>query len=272
MSESSYTDDEFNEFDESEEENSDDSGDHPLKEESSESDTESDLDHSFSDLDSDSETVPIIRPTTPFPVKKPTAPFPGKSVPVKPIPTPKPVLPPTNKPTLPVVSLPTTGKPTVILPTSKLVIATNKPSIPSIPKPLVPSVSKVENKSPLLPGFDLKVVKTKQVARPMNSDEINTLIKEMPGIYLLEDKRKQISVTANINDLLEKEADELDLDFSTRSQLTLLIASLSEPKINNITAVTIGFMIMKKVKSGITYDDNIENIISYIISILSGER
>ena len=73
-------------------------------------------------------------------------------------------------------------------------------------------------------------------------------------------------IQPEINQLLLKEIDETLDDFEARKQLTYKI--LSVITLNNVTAVTVGFMMMKQAKLGLKYDSEIEEAIIYIRNLL----
>jgi hypothetical protein len=77
-----------------------------------------------------------------------------------------------------------------------------------------------------------------------------------------------LTVVADINDLFEKEASESDSDYEARRILTLKVVSIPDFKINNATALTVGYLISKKAKLGLNYDPDIENALMYVSNLL----
>lgn len=123
---------------------------------------------------------------------------------------------------------------------------------------------------PRLPGMNL----SKQIAEPpkkltkvYNTEEIEEIIKQMPGINL---SNKLINYEReDITDLLEKEAQESLKDFNVRKEITIKISNIKKVEIKNSTSVVLGLMIAKKLRFGIKYDENIEVLIKDILAMLS---
>ena len=105
------------------------------------------------------------------------------------------------------------------------------------------------------------------------------------------------NITININDIINKNVDENERDFEIRKRLTKKILNIELPKtksdhdvlfgntesinmvkgvnlthtkekINTITAINIGNMIMKKCKLGLKYDVETESVITYFMKKL----
>lgn len=76
---------------------------------------------------------------------------------------------------------------------------------------------------------------------------------------------------ADINDIIIKDDYESEHDFEMRKKLTLLIANNQYYKLNNVTSVEMARLYMNKFKLGVTYNDEIENILntlqSYVLNI-----
>ena len=98
--------------------------------------------------------------------------------------------------------------------------------------------------------------------------EVETLISQMKGINISALTLVPLQVDANIEDILQKESDETDADFEARTHLTLKLSSLETFKLNNTTTVTLGFIMMKKAKLGLTYDPDIEKAVNYVMALL----
>ena len=69
---------------------------------------------------------------------------------------------------------------------------------------------------------------------------------------------------ADIHDIIIKDEYELDIDFEIRKKLTLLLYNNNYYKLNNTTAVEIARLYMNKIKLGITYNDEVETILTML--------
>jgi len=99
------------------------------------------------------------------------------------------------------------------------------------------------------------------------------------------------NINININDIINKNVDENERDFEIRKRLTKKILNIELPKpadkpafqverggtpflpntkekINTITTINIGNMIMKKCKLGLKYDVDTESVIKYFMEKL----
>ena len=141
-----------------------------------------------------------------------------------------------------------------------------KPVLPSLPGLAKPGTSTLPS-LPSLPGKSLP-----PAAKPFNLTvapaTLETLVQKMPGITL--DTKVLTSTTASdINDLLVAEEAETTTDFEARRRLTLQIANLPNYKLNNVTVVTLGFLIMKRAKLGLSYGPDIDLSLDYLLNYLS---
>jgi hypothetical protein len=75
-------------------------------------------------------------------------------------------------------------------------------------------------------------------------------------------------MNVDIHNLLVKENTETVLEFVIRKELTLKLANIPNYKINANAAVTLGFLMMKKLKLGVTYSVKIEEVIGYVTGLL----
>lgn len=125
------------------------------------------------------------------------------------------------------------------------------PPLPTIP-------SNVYSISPRkqTPGLSLKQSKT-------SVKNVNELIARMEGIHIKPTRGK---AQPNIHALLYREATETPIDFAFRKALTLQLSEIEN--LNVTTAVVLGHMLMKKAKTNIKYNSEIEGAISYILSFL----
>lgn len=125
---------------------------------------------------------------------------------------------------------------------------------------------------PQLKGIMLPVQKPAAEVLPSkntkkyDSKEIDLILQNMPGINISDNSINY--QRESIDDLLQKESQESLKDFNIRKEITLKINNIKEPKIKNSTCVVIGLMITKKLRFGIKYEDNIENLIKYILDVL----
>jgi hypothetical protein len=78
------------------------------------------------------------------------------------------------------------------------------------------------------------------------------------------------NIGININDIINKNVDENERDFEIRKRLTKNLLNIelinTKEKINTITAINIGNMIMKKCKLGLKYDVDTESVITYFMN------
>ena len=78
------------------------------------------------------------------------------------------------------------------------------------------------------------------------------------------------NIGININDIINKNVDENERDFEIRKKLTKNLLNIelinTKEKINTITAINIGNMIMKKCKLGLKYDVDTESVITYFMN------
>jgi len=123
---------------------------------------------------------------------------------------------------------------------------------------------------PRLPGINLSKQTTelpKKITKVYNTEEIEEIVKQMPGINLSNNLINY--EREDINDLLEKEAQESVKDFGVRKEITLKISNIKSVKIKNSTSIVLGLIIAKKLRFGIKYDENIEVLIKDILVMLS---
>ena len=71
-----------------------------------------------------------------------------------------------------------------------------------------------------------------------------------------------------IEDIICRETWESLQEFQARKILTLKLEAIPDYKINNMTAVVIASMMMKKAKLGLEYDENVEKSITYLMELL----
>jgi hypothetical protein len=79
---------------------------------------------------------------------------------------------------------------------------------------------------------------------------------------------KKVEPEPTIEDVICREGWETLQEFEARKILTLKLASIQDYKINNMSAVVIASMMMKKAKLGLEYDENIERSITYLMDLL----
>ena len=94
---------------------------------------------------------------------------------------------------------------------------------------------------------------------------IEQLLAKMPGLYTSVPVG---FINTDINDLLKQDVDESSDDFEARRRLTLQLAVIPDYSLNPVAATTIGQMMMKKARQGITYDTDMENALTYITALL----
>ncbi len=125
-----------------------------------------------------------------------------------------------------------------------------------------------------------------------NSSNDNYILSKLNGLNIT---LANGNIDININDIITKNCDETQKDFEIRIRLTNKLLNIELPKqldkptdnptdkptdkpkvpgfnlpnkINTITAINIGNMIMKKCKLGLKYDVDTESVITYFIKKL----
>jgi hypothetical protein len=156
-----------------------------------------------------------------------------------------PQVPPPPKIAIPQVNLPKVTIPQVTVP---LVI----------PQVVVPTTITV----PTVPILGAITPATTKVGGTINIEEI---LAKMPKLSTIP---PIASGSSDINDIIQKQDSEDTDDFEVRKTLTLKLASIPDYKLNNVTAVTVGYMLMHKAKIGFKYDDDIESALSYLTELL----
>ena len=130
-------------------------------------------------------------------------------------------------------------------------------------KPIVPIP---QLKGILLPKPKQLIELPKKTVKKYSTEEIETLVQNLPGINISDNPIDYNR--SDISDLLEKEAQESVKDFNMRKDITLKINRIENPKIKNYTCVVLGLMIAKKLRFGVKYDDDTENLIKDILAML----
>ena len=221
--------------------------------------------------------VPATRPTVPLPTPQaPVVPQPaGLRMAV--LPTTAPAMVPV--PTLFPAPARTAAAPA---PTTLTLAPATVPTVPTgipqlaglFPTPQVKPAA-VAPMIPQLAGLTLAPKPTAQPtinvlpARPLaNTVDVTDILAKMPNVSIMGLTANPAAVSADINDLLQKETDETAEDFEARRRLTLKLASIPDYKLSNVAAVTAGFIMMKKAKLGLTYDPDVEAAISYLTALL----
>jgi hypothetical protein len=82
----------------------------------------------------------------------------------------------------------------------------------------------------------------------------------------LETEVLKTNKSENMEEILIREFSETEQEFLIRKKLTMKISN-TKIQLNNFTSVSIGFMIMKKIKFGLVYSPEIENVINYVLEI-----
>jgi hypothetical protein len=127
-----------------------------------------------------------------------------------------------------------------------------------------------EPRIPALPGSQVIVTETFENKKKskLTSKDIDELIIKMPGLTIQGVSPSLMVVGADVNDLFQKETGESDADYEARRILTLKIVSIPDFKVNNATALTLGYLMFKKAKLGLNYDPDIEHALMYIGNLL----
>lgn len=207
---------------------------------------------------------PTAQTTFPTQVPKPTVPtqFPKPTVPT-PM-TLRLAVMPVQAPVPPVATKPITGIP-------QLTGMINAPQAPQTIKlnptptvtPLVPQLTGLAITPTKVPAIN--VLPGKPV---LTTAETEAIITKMPGINVSGITPATAQMSADIENLIQKEEDESPEDFEARRRLTLKLASIPDYKLNNSTAVVAGHLMMKKSKLGVTYDPDVEGAVTYLASLL----
>jgi hypothetical protein len=119
----------------------------------------------------------------------------------------------------------------------------------------------------VLPKQKPIILLPKKVVKKYDEEEIELILQKMPGINILNNPIDYEN--KNMYDLLEKESQESIKDFSIRKEITLKISNIKDPKIKNSTCIVLGFLVMKKLRFGIKYDNDIEILVKDILAMLA---
>jgi hypothetical protein len=184
---------------------------------------------------------------------------------------------PTAQP--PMLQVPVQTKPqnaTIIPQLAGLPITPNKSPAPLIPQLAGLAITPNKSPAPLIPQLaGLAITPTKPPTAPvlqgkpgLSTAEMEAIITNMQGINIAGITPPAAQTPADIESMLQKEADESPEDFEARRRLTLRLVSIPDYKLNNSTAVVSGLIMMKKSRLGITYDPDVEGAITYLTSLL----
>jgi len=234
--------------------------------------------------------VPAQPVTAPRPMVVPTVPNPilNTGIRLTLMPQPPPVLPNRQPQVTQAFPGPLTGltlAPPVIIPTAgpltgltlapPVIIPTGVPQLtvpivaPPVPNPVTGLTLNPVPNIPLIAPLITQPTVPPLAAQPAaKTVDVGAILAKMPGVTVATITPPAPQVTADINDLLQKEADESDADFEARRRLTLLLVSIPDYHLNNATAVTAGHLMMKKSKLGVTYDPDVESAIAYLAALL----
>lgn len=131
-----------------------------------------------------------------------------------------------------------------------------KPSLKPSLKPSVAPVIKPVLIKPVVIRKTEYLPKISSLPSAISREEVDNLLS------------KNENPTANLDDILRIETGESNEDFAKRKDLTHKLANIKDFKVNNMTAMVAASMLIKKTKLGVTYDANIENALSYLLSLL----
>jgi len=160
------------------------------------------------------------------------------------------------------ISLPSS----VIQPTTSIIPRASIPSLIGQQPSVVASIPQISGLKPIT-GLQITPSIAKLPEKKPTVD-IEAILVKMPNITISAGTAVPPQVAADINDMLQREADETLDDFEARRRLTIKLASIPDYKLSNTAAVTAGFIMMKKSKLGITYDPDIESAIAYLTALL----
>jgi hypothetical protein len=124
-----------------------------------------------------------------------------------------------------------------------------------------------------LPQMSPQIFTQPSITKVSNKEEqsritINNILLYMPGITIMGGSPTTPILTANIDDLLHKESDESKDDFDFRRVLTYKLLAIPNYQLNNVTAMVVAYMLMRKARLGITYDRDIESALTYLLNAL----
>ena len=108
----------------------------------------------------------------------------------------------------------------------------------------------------------------KKTVKPVSAQEMEQLTQSMAGMNLVNSVNPE-GPNVDVSVLLKQKVDESDEQFAIRSDLTYKIFDLPDYKVNSVTCVTLGNMLMSKSVLGMTYEPDIEQALEYILSLLS---
>lgn len=72
----------------------------------------------------------------------------------------------------------------------------------------------------------------------------------------------------DINDIITQDEYESDAEFLARKNITLKLAALEEYQLNPMTSVTTARLIINRVKLGVTYEPDVEQLLDNLITYL----
>ena len=141
----------------------------------------------------------------------------------------------------------------------------------TLPTAQVPTLTTLPTAQvPTIPAIGGLVIPQQQPPAPATKKidvDVEAIFAKMPGITITGTPGAP-DIAPDVNDLLIKDSSESDDEFEARRTLTLKLASIPDYKLNGSTCLTIGHMMMKKSKMGLTYDPDIENAIGYLMALL----
>ena len=107
----------------------------------------------------------------------------------------------------------------------------------------------------------------KQTTKPKSTqiNPANIQIPDLTGISIIGFTQQPTTVDTNLSDLFRQELDESLEYFELRKQLTLRLSEIPDYKLNPITALTLGYCIMKKARLGVSYELRVERAMAYVL-------
>jgi hypothetical protein len=143
------------------------------------------------------------------------------------------------------------------VPQTRLVLRTPVPTTAPLPGA---AGTPIPGSAPVAP-----VAPVAQIPGSVSRGNIEQLLAKMPGVYT---NAPTGTVVTDINDILKQNVDETVEDFEARRRLTLQLSVIHDFPLNPVSAVTIGQMLMKKAKLGMTYDADMEAALAYFTGLL----
>ena len=178
----------------------------------------------------------------------------------------------------PAVVLPKPAPAPVPAPMLTLVVGPPPPPKVTPPKPIIPITLGKAVTPPKLTGIPQLAGLAKPTPAPAPVPvapkaptakmDINAVLANLPGVTIAGLTPGVAPVVATLDDLLVAEVGESPEDFAARKVLTHKLAALTDLQLNNSAAVTLGLMLSKKLRQGVTYSPELETTLNSVLARL----